>query len=132
MVVAAAGGDGGAAEEMDRDGAGGGPGRQQDGQQEIGSGSGEDNGGTAEEMGGGDGGAAEEMDRGVAGDGGRDEPPEPDGWWKWTRTQKRNWKRRGGRARSNSWLRGCQLDHKTSGLVFYCFLQTTGFLVFFL
>ena len=36
--------------EIDRDGADGGPGGQQDGQQEIGSGSGEDNGGAAVEM----------------------------------------------------------------------------------
>ena len=54
-------------------GGGGGPG----GQQEIGGGGGA-----------GDGGAAEEMDRDGAEDGGSDEPPKPDGWWKWTRTQK--------------------------------------------
>ena len=49
-----------------------------------------------------DGGAAEDIDRDGADDGGSDEPPKPDGWWKWTRTQKKNWKRRGGRVRSNS------------------------------
>ena len=37
-------------------------------------------------------GAAEEMDRDGADDGGREEPPTPDGWWKMTRDKKRRFR----------------------------------------
>ena len=78
------GGDSGAAEEMDRDGADGGPGGQQDGQQEIDNGSGEDNGG-----------AAEEMDQDGSGVGGPSGRVYPAGWETKTKDQKRKyWKRR--------------------------------------
>ena len=77
------GGDSGAAEEMDRDGADGGPGGQQDGQQEIGSGSGEDNGG-----------AAEEMDQDGSGVGGLSGWVHPAGWATKTKSQNHNYKQR--------------------------------------
>ena len=88
------GGDSGTAEEIDRDGADGGPGGQQDRWQETDNGSGEDNGGAAED--GSDVGGtpvslwwghAEEMDRDGADDGGGDRPPSM------TKTQRRHWRR---------------------------------------